>query len=136
MSRIPVKNPPSRSRALGTNLIRTPPKLTNRNSVVKYIEVDLWSWLKDLSNGLLKLNFRDNFQSFLVENLSIPAGEEVSITNQFKISYPGYIPTGRIITRQLGDANIIDGNTEWSENHVFLRNPSANNAVISVLFFK
>lgn len=117
-------------------IIRSPPKLTNRNSVVKYVEIDLWGWLKDLSNGLLNINFKQNFQSFTVEGLTIPAGTEVSIYNQFKTAYPGNIPTGRIITRQQGDANIIDGNTSWTESHVYLRNPSANDAVVSVLFFK
>jgi hypothetical protein len=117
-------------------IIRTPPQLTNRSSIVKYIEVDLWSWLKDLATGILKINFKENFQSFVVENLKIPAGTEVSISNQFKRSYPGIIPSARIITRQIGDANIIDGNTVWNENQVFLRNPSANDATISVIFLK
>lgn len=117
-------------------IIRTPPKLTNRNSVVKYVEIDLWSWLKELSIGLLKIDFNQNFQSFIVENISIPAATEVSIPNQFRTAAPGTIPRNRIITRQIGDANIIDGNTSWNENHVYLRNPSANDAVISVIFFK
>lgn len=117
-------------------IIRTPPKLTNRSSVVKYVEIDLWSWLKELSSGLLKIDFKQNFQSFIVTNLSIPAGVEVSIANQFKVSYPGIIPSGRIITRQQGDANIIDGLTTWTDSHVYLRNPSANDAVVTVLFFK
>jgi len=117
-------------------IIRVPPKLTNRNSVVKYVEIDLWSWLKELSIGLLKIDFKQNFQSFTVENISIPAGVEVSIPNQFRTAYPGTIPSGRIITRQLGNATIIDGNTSWTENHVYLRNPSANDAVITVIFFK
>lgn len=117
-------------------IIRVPPKLTNRNSVIKYVEIDLWSWLKELSIGLLKIDFKQNFQSFTVESITIPAGVEVSIPNQFRTAYPGTIPSGRIITRQIGNANIIDGNTSWTENHVYLRNPSANDAVISVIFFK
>ena len=117
-------------------IIRNPPKLTNRNSLVKYVEIDLWSWLKELSNGILKIDFVQNFQSFTVNNLSIPAGVEVSIPNQFRTAYPGIIPSGRIIVRQQGDANIIDGLTEWTASHVYLRNPSANDAVISVIFFK
>lgn len=117
-------------------IIRTPPKLTNRNSVIKYVEIDLWSWLKDLSSGLLKINFQQNFQSFTVENIEIPAGIEVSIPNAFRTAYPGTIPSGRIIIRQLGDANILDGNTSWTDSHVYLRNPSANDAVVSVIFFK
>jgi hypothetical protein len=117
-------------------IIRPPPKLTNKSGSLKYLEVDLWSWLKDLSVGLLKIDFQQNFQAFIVENVSIPAGQEVPITNQFQTSYPGVIPSGRIITRQKGDANIIDGNTAWTTTQLYLRNPSANDATVSVLFFK
>jgi hypothetical protein len=133
MSRIPAKNP---AKVQGINLIRTPPKLTNREAVVKYIEVDLWSFLRDLTKGLQKINFNDNFQSFTVKDISIPAATEVSIANQFNVSYPGIIPSGRIIIRQQGDANIIDGTTVWTDKHVYLRNPSANDAVVTVVFFK
>lgn len=117
-------------------IIRTPPKLTNRQSYIKYLEVELWSWLKDLSTGILKIDFEQNFQAFIIKDLRIPAGEEVAINNQFAKVYPGIIPSGRIITRQQGDANIIDGNKVWTANHLYLRNPSANDAVVSVLFFK
>src|SRR5271168_4791993 len=117
-------------------IIRTPPKLTNRSAVVKYIEIDLWSWLRNLSTGLLQIDFRQNFQSFIVQDLLIPAGEEVAINNQFKTAYPGIIPSGRIIIRQIGNANIIDGDTVWTEDLVYLKNPSADDATISVLFFK
>jgi hypothetical protein len=116
-------------------IIRPPPRLTNRQGYIKYIEVDLWSWMKELAVGFLKINFRDNFQSFLVENVSIPNGQEVAIANQFRGAYPGVIPTGRIITRQSGNANIIDGSTPWTADLLYLQNPSANDAVISVLFF-
>ena len=121
---------------INNNALRTPPKITNRNALVKYIEVELWSWLKDLATRMLKISFRDNFQSFTVENLSLPSGMEVSIPNQFRTSYPGNIPSGRMITRQQGEAVILDGLNEWSDTHVYLRNPSANDAVITVIFFK
>ena len=116
-------------------LIRPPPRLTNRTLVTKYVEVDLWTWLKEFSVAFLKVNFKENFQSFIVENLSIPSGQEVGIPNGFKNRYPGNIPTGRIITRQQGDANIIDGITPWNADLVFLRNPSQNDATVNVLFF-
>lgn len=117
-------------------IIRPPPKLTNKSSFVKYLEVDLWSWLKELSVGLLKIDFEQNFQAFIVKNVSMPAGTEVAITNQFQSSYPGVIPSGRIIIRQKGDANIIDGDKTWTTTQLYLKNPSANDATISVLFFK
>lgn len=119
-------------------IIRTPPKLTNRNSVVKYVEVDLWSWLKELSVGILKINFRENFQSFMVENITIPPNSEVAIPNGFRTAYPGTIPSGRIITRQsLSGTTVIDGDTAWNEASVYLKNPDAVNPVrVSVLFFR
>lgn len=116
-------------------IIRTPPKLTNRASVVNYIEVSLWSWLRDLTVGLFKISFKENFQSFTVE-VAILAMTEVSIANQFANSSPGTIPSGRIITRQKGDAVILDGDTPWNDNAVYLKNPSANNVMITVIFFK
>jgi hypothetical protein len=117
-------------------IIRTPPKLSNRNSIIQYLEVHLWGWLRDLSTGILKINFTDNFQSFIVQDLLIPANTEISIHNEFSIYYPGSIPSGRIITRQIGDANILDGDTRWTTTHVSLRNPSSNDATITILFFK
>lgn len=116
-------------------LVRPPPRLTNRALTEKYIEVDLWTWLKELSVAFLKINFRDNFQAFIVENVAIPAGQEVGIPNGLKNRYPGVIPSGRIITKQQGDANIIDGLTPWNQDLVFLRNPSRNDATVNVLFF-
>ncbi len=118
------------------SIIKQPPRLTNRETIIKFIEADLWTWLKDMSVAFLKINFADNFQAFTVANISIPAGTEVAIPNQFKNRYPGVIPVGRIVVRQIGDANIIDGATPWTENLLFLQNPSANDAVISVLFYK
>lgn len=116
-------------------IIRPPPRLTNKSSSIKYLEADLWSWLKDLSNGLLKIDFKQNFQSFIVQDISIPATTEVPITNQFQGTYQGLIPSGRIIIRQTGDANIIDGDNVWTTTQLYLKNPSANDAVVTVLFF-
>ncbi len=115
---------------------RSPPKLTNRNSYISYLEISLWSWLKEVLTSLLTINFRENFQSFTVEDLTITAGTEMSIPNEFRNVYPGIIPSSRIIVRQQGDANIIDGPTTWTAKHVYLLNPSANDAKITVIFFK
>lgn len=117
-------------------IIRTPPKLTNRKAFIQYIEVNLWSWIRDLTTGLLNINFAENFQSFTVSNLSIPANTEITIPNQFLQTLPGIIPSSRIITKQQGDANIIDGMAPWTISHLSLRNPSANDAVITVIFLR
>lgn len=113
-------------------ILRTPPRLTNRALVNKYLEADLWTWLRDVTTLSSRINFIDNFQAFIVKDVSIPAGQEVRVSNQFQ---NGEIPTGRIITRQTGNAVIVDGSTPWSFNALYLSNPSANDAVVSVLFF-
>jgi hypothetical protein len=116
-------------------IIRNPPKNTDRNSIVKFLEVDLWSWLRDLSVGLLKINFSDNFQSFRVD-IKIPPITEISIPNEFRNVYPGVVPSGRMIVRQLGNATIVDGPTNWNKDFVYLYNPSGTTVSISVIFLK
>lgn len=92
--------------------------------------------MKELTLGFTKINFNDNFQSFIVENVSIASGKEVAIANEFNNRYPGLIPSGRIIVRQSGNANIIDGVNKWTADLLYLRNPSEENAIVSVLFFR
>ena len=124
-------------RPIVTNTLRTPPKLTNVDATSKYLTVDLWSWLRNLYINMLKINFNDNFQGFYARNVYIPKATEVTLTNQFLTVYPGVIPTGRIITRQQGDALIIDGTNDWTAKNVYLLNTSpVNDAIITVFFFK
>ena len=118
-------------------IIRNPPKITFHKSILKYIEVDLWAWLKDLSIAILKINFQENFQSFTVENITIPAGQEIAITNAFRNIYPGVIPKYRMVVRQKGNAIIVDGPTAWTIDQVFLQNVSGADATnVTVIFFK
>jgi hypothetical protein len=117
-------------------LVKPPPRLTNRSVIIKYLEVDLWTWLRDLTTAFTKINFEENFQSFTARDVSIPAGQEVAVSNQFRNRYPGLIPSGRIIVRQRGNANIIDGNTPWTQDLLYMQNPSENDAVVSILFYR
>ena len=117
-------------------LVKTPPRLTNRSNVIKYIEADLWTWLKQISVAFTKINFEENFISFIIENIAIDAGKEVAINNQFNNKYNGQLPVGYMVIRQKGDAHIIDGDTPWTIDTLYLKNPSANNAVVTVLFFR
>ena len=117
-------------------IIRPPPKLTNKESLVEHIEVKIWNWLKELTTAILRINFKDNFQSFQITDLFIPANTEISIPNGFLVASRGVIPTARIITRQRGEAVILDGDTKWTSSHVYLKNPSANDVTINVIFLK
>ena len=65
-------------------IIRVPPKITNRNSIIKYVEIDLWGWLKELSTGLLKINFQQTYRLFqLVLNIYLQYDNRFSFYLQF-----------------------------------------------------
>ena len=117
-------------------LLKNPPRMTDKTMLVKYIEVDLWTWLKEVTTAFLKMNFQDNFQSFIAKDVFIPANTEVSVQNQFKNRYKGLIPEGRIIVRQSGKAIVVDGETPWTSDQCFLQNASNIDTKVSVLFFK
>lgn len=110
-------------------IFNNPPRLPSSTGVVKYLQVDLYSWAKSIFAGLLKLTFKDNFDSFTVADLTIPAGESVNITNGL-----GFIPNGRLIVRQTGDGVVTDG--EWDLQTLRLFNNGAVDVVVTVIFFK
>lgn len=125
-------------------LFRFPPKLGSKFALHKYLEADLFMWMRDLSVGLLKMNFVENFESFRVDNLLIKNGEEVAIANQFKSKANNLIPSSRIIVRQqatgaignTGNGLITDGLTAWNSNLVYLYNQGPEDTIVSVIFFK
>lgn len=117
-------------------LFKFPPKLGSKSGIIKFLEADLWMWMRDLSVGLLKMNFTENFESFRVENLLIKNGQEVAIANQLKTKANNAIPTSRIIVRQQGNGLVTDGTTAWTTNLLYLMNHGPDDVTISVIFFK
>lgn len=92
--------------------------------------VDYGQLLKELENGLRKLTFRDNFESF-VETVTIPAMSEVGISNKLTT-----IPSWYIIGRQQGEGQIIDGDSPWTLDNIFLKNTSSNEITITVIILR
>lgn len=110
-------------------ITKNPPKLASSSNIAGYLQNELWSWMKDISSGLVRLNFSDNFQSMRINNLTIPAGDTARITN----SLP-FIPSARIIVRQTGNGLVTDG--DWDIQILRLINNGAVPVTISVIFFK
>lgn len=111
------------------------PKLGAESSIFYFLTTVFWQWCKDITSGLRRLTFADNFQSFEVANLKIAATTEVTISNGFQGILPGVIPTKRIIVRQIGDGLVVDGPTAWNEKSVYLTNTGADEVTITVIFF-
>lgn len=110
-------------------IIKNPPKLASSSNIAPYLQNDLFSWMKDVATGLIRLDFKDNFQSFRVNDLTIDAGQEVRITNILP-----FVPSARIIVRQTGNGLVTDG--VWDIQILRLINNGAVPVTISVIFFK
>ena len=110
------------------------------SGVIEYLSVDMTNILRDLDFGLRRLQFLDNFESFLgkdpvtgKDDIDIAAGAEVKIRNELR----GDIPAFKIVVRGKASAqDITDGDTEWDQNFVYLKNQGASAAKVKVLFLK
>ena len=97
--------------------------------IVKYLSVDLVYSLRELTLGLRRLTFTENFQSFKI-TVTIAAGSETAIRNELDT-----IPTGRIILKSTS-GDIVDGDTADNLNFVFLKNAGASSATVTAIFIR
>lgn len=99
--------------------------------VASYLSVDLPKTLRELDLGLRKLEFLDNFETFET-TVTIPASTESAIPNELT----PIIPTKWI--QVSGDGyEIVNGDTAWSQNFVYLKNLNGSTArTVTVIFFK
>ena len=99
--------------------------------VESYLSASVNSAFRDLLNGLQRLSFTDNFDSFVVEDLTIPASDSAGIINQLTET-----PRYRMILRATGvDAwKLRDG--EWTRDSLELINDSTSEVIVTVLYMK
>lgn len=99
---------------------------------LKYLRTDLLKTLRELTTGLSRLTLLENFESFLASDVEIGAGVEVKIRHTI-----GVTPSQRIIVRGgTGAQNIVDGDTNWDSNYVYLKNTGASSVTVSVVFLR
>jgi len=96
-----------------------------------YLSQDLRNFFRDLTTGLTKLNFVDNFFGFEFSG-TIAAGTEKAIINQMGA---GHIPTDFLITSISGQPTIVKGDTAWTSNTVYLKNTATNTTATLTVFF-
>lgn len=113
-------------------IFRYPPKYPSFMEVEKYLQIDLFTWLKNVGDGLLKLTLSDNFDSFKVESLTITNSSTIKIPNGFKNRMRGIIPNQRIITRQTGNGYITDG--DWGADFIEIINNGPSDTVVDVIY--
>ena len=85
--------------------------------------------IRELSIGLTKLAFPDNFEGFET-TVVIPPSTVLAIRNKLS-----YIPSKRIILKQDVEAAISDSSTVWTTDFVYLENHNGSNTVTLKVFF-
>lgn len=101
------------------------------DQVLDYLKIEHALNLRELITALGKLRFTENFECFKV-SVTIPASSEVAIDNKLR---PKAIPTERLIVRG-NSGSIVDGDTAWTENHVYMKNLAASSATVTIIFLK
>jgi hypothetical protein len=88
--------------------------------------------LRDLFQGLTKLSFVDNMESFEISNVSIGSGVALVFNNKLKS-----VPTRWIVVRNSTGMPISDDAfSGWNINQVSLKNVGASATIISVVFLR
>lgn len=73
----------------------------------------------------------ENMQGQIIENIYIPATISIEIAHSLKVT-----PKYRIILKQVNGGAIIDGDTDWTETKISLKNTGATDALISVILLR
>lgn len=97
--------------------------------VLQYLEVHLANTLQDITTALANLTLKDNFKSYTA-SVTIGAGQEIAVQHNL-----GDIPTGKLIVRQ-NVAGIVDGDTAWTKDYIYLKNTGASTATATVVILR
>lgn len=96
---------------------------------VNYLSVDLANSLRDLTTGLSRLKLLENFEGFEAQ-VSFSGAGEVAIRHNL-----GFIPSQRLIVRATA-SDIVDGDTAWSKDFVYLKKTGSGAATATVVFLR
>ena len=85
--------------------------------------------VKELGVLFKDLSLEDNFSSYKIEDLALPANTETKIRNGLD-----HLLTKYLIVKQTGNALITAGDTVWTNDFLYLKNHDASNsATISTI---
>lgn len=102
-------------------------------SVEEYLRNAFTSVLRNLQEGLIQLDFRENFRSFVVEGQLLPAGVSTQIRNTMG---KNEVPRWFLILRQSGGGAVTDGTETWDKDFVSLLNTGGTDATVTAIFFR
>lgn len=107
-------------------LAKAPEDSTVENLIRRFYNI----MVDEYNVALRSVNFTQNFASD-IRDISIPAGSEVEVSHKLKA-----VPKYRIILRQSGNGVVQDGESEWTDRAIYLRNDSGNDITATVLILR
>ena len=84
------------------------------------------NFIDELFHGITKLNFKDNFESYTVEDLELTAATASILAHGL-----GKIPSGRVIIKQSANATFID--SDWTKDNVSIT--ASADCTISLVYY-
>lgn len=81
-----------------------------------WAKTELGSFLTEFFNGMRRLNFADNFESFQV-TVTIVNDTEKAIPNELPV-----VPSKFVVVRNTAGHRIGDGPTKWTNATLYLKN--------------
>lgn len=112
---------------------KKPPRFSSVTDSRQF-DAEMFHWATSITQGLNRLTFKENFISFIVEDITIGAGNTADVPNELARIYPGQIPSYRMILRQTGNGLITDG--DWDVQFLRLINNGAVDVTATVAFFR
>ena len=92
---------------------------------------ELTKLIRNLANGLVKLDFLENFESFETE-VVISASSDLEVRNELK-----FIPKKYIIVNQEGNGLITKkADTAWTSDYLYLTNNGASEVTATIIFMR
>lgn len=73
----------------------------------------------------------ENMNGQIIENVLIPASASIDISHNLKVA-----PKYRIILRQIGGGSIIDGDSDWTDSRISLKNTGASDSIVTVFLIR
>ena len=87
---------------------------------------------RELTTGLDRLSFEDNFDAYIVEGITIDAGETERIANGLDT-----IPSKYVIVNQEGGSVIAkSSDSEWTNTDLYLKNYGTEDVTLSIVFMR
>lgn len=85
---------------------------------------------KELQYGLRNLSFTDNFDSHIIEDVTVGTSGETKVVNPFR---DNRIPKYYFVISQTGDGILNKGDTDWDTDNLYFKNVGDAEITVTII---